>query len=71
VRLCQIEGVWSREDILYRPGALTSWVRLLPPTFGVRNWYIMRLDRSLQGLPTRKIFGGLLRLLYYSFTSQW
>jgi hypothetical protein len=34
--------VEAREEIFVAPEALTSSVRLLPPTFGARFWYIMR-----------------------------
>ena len=37
----------------------TTWERFFPPTFGMRNWYIMRPDRLSQGLPRPKMTGGV------------
>ncbi len=45
---------WRREELSIKTAALTAWVRFSPPTFGVRNWYILRLDRSSQGIPMSK-----------------
>src|SRR2546426_9993132 len=33
---------------------MTTGDRFFPPTFGVRNWYIMRRDRLSQGSPDRR-----------------
>src|SRR5262245_3964857 len=41
----------SREETLAVPEAMTSFDRLFPPAFGMRFWYIMRLDRLSQGHP--------------------
>ncbi len=45
----QTGGLWSRGERYSVPGAWTSFGRLRPPTFGLRNWYIMRPDRLSQG----------------------
>jgi hypothetical protein len=61
----QIGALWSREELFPYPCGLTTWERFLPPTFGVRNWYILRLDRLSQGLPRPKMTGGVSWLRIY------
>lgn len=65
----RLEVGGSREDCFDPPEALTSSHRLLPPTFGSRNGYILRLDRSSRGFPTSKARGGRSRLTNRSFFS--
>jgi hypothetical protein len=47
-------SVASRGAVNFKAAATTAWVRFSPPTFGVRNWYILRHDRLSQGLPISK-----------------
>src|SRR5947209_1753472 len=54
--------VTAREEICVTPEAWTSSRRLLPPIFGLRLWYILRLDRLSQGSPGQRVLGGRSRL---------
>lgn len=57
----------SREETFTVHEALTSSFRLVPPTFGQRNCYILRFDRLSRGFPTPKERGGVSRLSVDSF----
>jgi hypothetical protein len=48
-QFCRMIAKCSREETYRFPEALTSSGRLIPPAFGMRFWYIMRLDRLSQG----------------------
>jgi hypothetical protein len=58
----QIMADWcfvESRGAITRPCGSTTWERFFPPTFGMRNWYMMRPDRLSQGLPRPKMTGGV------------
>ena len=57
---------WCREETYASPEALTSIKRLLPPTFGMRFWYIMRLRPLITRTTGPKIDRRMLTAPWFS-----